>query len=471
MGRAITQICIFVGAISIISGCAAPGSIGTTRSLATEAQQPEATGWKIKFEESYSNPVVVDGVLYVGSADGAVYALDPKTGETKWRFQTGKSLLDMTPAVESGTVFIGSEDQSFYAIDAETGKKKWSYVVGQGMASLRGKRSAAVINNGTVYFVTVDGLHALDALTGKRRWLFETLQEKTPKQKKRLPSGPVMGDSVIFLTAWPSMPDDTPRKSFVYAVDPESGKAKWVISVNGLDITAPVEAKGVVFFAVKEEEPTLLTSPLLTSSSERVTLYAINASDGQVKWKIGTEDKFVAGAMSAEHIFGAGRLLVADNTIIFSTDTSLLVLEPETGRHLWNFFISADKVTTNFRADNKHLYVVTYKGYPTFRSNSTLHALVLSTGQEKWSQRLSGYVRVAMIHDGVVYADGERLHAIDAATGKELWSFKGTGRERAHLISGGRIFLTSPTERYFGTTRVDQGYLYAIDARTGKIKP
>jgi len=79
-------------------------------------------------------------------------------------------------------------------------------------------------------------------------------------------------------------------------------------------------------------------------------------------------------------------------------------------------------------------------------------------------------VRVALVRDGVVYADGAHPHAIDAATGKELWSFKGTGREFVRLMSGDRIFLTSPTVTYTGTEGADQGYLYAIDAKTGSLK-
>jgi PQQ-like domain len=149
-------------------------STGSARSLAGETPRPATTGWKIKFDESGSSPVIVDGVLYIGSADGAIYALDPASGETKWRFQTGESLspassgpliitvpkgtsgidqmvagmkaaekqkeqgirrVDMTPTVENGTVFVGSGDHSFYAIDAATGKKKWSYDIGYAMAS------------------------------------------------------------------------------------------------------------------------------------------------------------------------------------------------------------------------------------------------------------------------------------------------------------------------------------------------
>jgi outer membrane protein assembly factor BamB len=120
------------------------------------------------------------------------------------------------------------------------------------------------------------------------------------------------------------------------------------------------------------------------------------------------------------------------------------VLELETGRQLWSF--SADEIS-EIRADDQRLYVATHKG-SIMRPKDTLHALALSTGQEKWSQDFGGSARVAMIQDEVVYAGREHLHAIDAATGKELWSFKGMGRESARLISGGRIFLTSPTVDY-----------------------
>ena len=493
MNRAIARPCIFVVAVSILSGCAAPGPIGIMRYLSGEDQPPTAIHWKIKFDGSGSSPVIADGLLYVGSADGAIYALDPKTGETKWRFQTGESLssgpnvitvprgtsiddqmnagiiaaekrrgegirrVDMTPAVENGTVFVGSGDHSFYAIDAATGKKKWSYAAGPGMASPNFSsitEPASVLKNGSVYVVTEDGLHALDVLTGKRKWLFETLQEIPIEQmnmrRKRAPEGPVLGDGVIFLTAWPYIRGDTPLKCFIYAVDPESGKAKWVTSMDGLDITAPTTAKGLAVFAV-EEKPTLL------ARSDRVTLYAINASNGQVKWKFGAEKQW-----------GTRPLLVADNTICFRTEKSLFALELETGRQLWSF--SADEIGRSFQADDQHLYVVTHKGTMA-RPDDTIHVLAINTGHEKWSQSLSGSVRVAMVYDGVVYAGGTLLHAIDSTSGKELWSFKGTGRETARLISRGRIFLTSSTVTYFGTSRVDQGYLYAIDAKADKLKP
>jgi outer membrane protein assembly factor BamB len=465
-------------------------AIGVTQAGPDEGRQLAATGWKIKFNESGSNPVIADGVLYMGSADGAVYALDATTGETRWRFQTGENLspatsgpqvitmprgsseaelmasiiddagkkksegmrrVDMTPAVENGTVFVGSGDQSFYAIDAATGKKKWAYEAGPGMASSNFSDSArppALLKDGTVYFAAEDGLHALDALTGKRKWLFETLQEIPLEQmnthKKRPPVGADMGEGVLFLTAWPYAGLQGPLPSFMYAVDQESGKAKWVTRVDGDGITAPTMAKGLVFFAVKGP-----ASP----AADSVTLYALDAAGGQVKWKRGLKATYTTPS-----------LRIAGNSNYCSTDKTVLAMDLESGHELWNF--SADGIGGDPQADDRYLYVLTHKG-SIMRPKDTLHALALPTGQEKWSRDVNA--SIAMVHEGVVYADGDPFHAIEAATGKDLWTFKGSGRVSARLMSAGWIFLTSPTVTYVGTKRADQGYLYAIDAKTGKL--
>ena len=51
--------------------------------------------------EVYSSPVVVEGVVYVGSVDDYVYALDAATGEMIWRFETD-GIVHSSPAVADG---------------------------------------------------------------------------------------------------------------------------------------------------------------------------------------------------------------------------------------------------------------------------------------------------------------------------------------------------------------------------------
>ena len=68
-----------------------------------------------------SSPAVVNGVAYVGSEDGKLYALDaggntncsgtPKTCAPLWTASTGGTIYS-SPTVANGIVYIGSEDES-----------------------------------------------------------------------------------------------------------------------------------------------------------------------------------------------------------------------------------------------------------------------------------------------------------------------------------------------------------------------
>src|SRR5205823_3099705 len=47
----------------------------------------------------FAAPTVVDGVVYVGSSDHDLYALDAATGKELWAFATGDGIFNSTPAV------------------------------------------------------------------------------------------------------------------------------------------------------------------------------------------------------------------------------------------------------------------------------------------------------------------------------------------------------------------------------------
>jgi len=60
-----------------------------------------------------SCPAVANGVVYVGSYDYNVYALNAKTGAKLWSYTTGGYVG--TPAVANGMVYVGSVDGNIYA--------------------------------------------------------------------------------------------------------------------------------------------------------------------------------------------------------------------------------------------------------------------------------------------------------------------------------------------------------------------
>jgi outer membrane protein assembly factor BamB len=58
-------------------------------------------------------------VVYVGSDDDNVYALNATSGLTIWTYGT-LNLVDSSPAVANGVVYVGSNDDNVYAFGAIT---------------------------------------------------------------------------------------------------------------------------------------------------------------------------------------------------------------------------------------------------------------------------------------------------------------------------------------------------------------
>ena len=75
--------------------------------------------WKFKTDVRNvwfgSSPAIADGVVYVGSEDGRLYALDARTGQEKWRFKTDGAIVS-SPAVAGGVVYFASTDGYLYAV-------------------------------------------------------------------------------------------------------------------------------------------------------------------------------------------------------------------------------------------------------------------------------------------------------------------------------------------------------------------
>lgn len=95
--------------------------------------------------------------IYFGSTDGRVYAVDPK-GELLWKYDTGDPVRS-SPAVgrgpegeRPGIVYVGSGNGVLYALNAADGKRRWSFDTTPRDADLRDRNdlngSVALGTNG-----------------------------------------------------------------------------------------------------------------------------------------------------------------------------------------------------------------------------------------------------------------------------------------------------------------------------------
>jgi len=96
-----------------------------------------------------SSPAVANGMVYAGSDDGSVYALNASTGALLWQFTTGNT-VESSPAVANGMVYVGSDDFNVYALNASTGAKLWQFTTGNVV------ESSPAVANGLVYIGSDD---------------------------------------------------------------------------------------------------------------------------------------------------------------------------------------------------------------------------------------------------------------------------------------------------------------------------
>lgn len=225
-----------------------------------------ATGtqrWRFATEGSIaSSPAVANGLVYVSSADGNVYAVDAATGAKKWQFATRGErrftapgihgavprtermpdpfdVFLSSPTIVGNTLYIGSGDEHVYALDALTGAKKWEF------AALDVIHAAPAVVNGLVYVGSWDrNLYALDATTGRERWRYTTGNDTESYNQIGLASSPAVSNGTVLVGG---------RDGKFHAVDAATGALRWTCDNHGgWTIGSPAVRDGVVYFATSD---------------------------------------------------------------------------------------------------------------------------------------------------------------------------------------------------------------------------
>ena len=101
-----------------------------------------------------------DGTIYIGNSQGILSAINSKTQEVKWTYETGADPnqtgfygLPSFPIVDKeGTVYFGSVDGKMYAVSKE-GNLLWEYETGGQIT----EASPAFGSDGVLYFTSQDG--------------------------------------------------------------------------------------------------------------------------------------------------------------------------------------------------------------------------------------------------------------------------------------------------------------------------
>ena len=108
-----------------------------------------------------ASPIVVNEVVYIGSSDGKLYALDAKAWGIKWDYDAGSAIRFSAVAL-GGRVYFCTRDSKCYALNAETGEKLWEFKT-EGWID-----GPPVVHDGTVYIGSFPSrIYLLNAVSGK----------------------------------------------------------------------------------------------------------------------------------------------------------------------------------------------------------------------------------------------------------------------------------------------------------------
>ena len=102
--------------------------------------------WNVKVGDPVTTPPEVnDSKIAVGTARGLIFALDEKTGNILWRFESNSGNISAKPVIAEGFVFV-STSNGVYALDSNSGRERSKILPNEG-----GSDSSPEFKNGTLY--------------------------------------------------------------------------------------------------------------------------------------------------------------------------------------------------------------------------------------------------------------------------------------------------------------------------------
>ena len=337
-----------------------------------------------------ATPAVSGGTLYVGSFDGRFYALNAQSGAVRWKFTTAgerrfeaKGLHGMSPktqtffdpfdvflsspVVADGRVYFGSGDGNLYALDAASGELRWKFAAGDVV------HASPAYADGVLYVGSFDSrLYAVDARTGKEIWRFQGGEDPFAHNQVGFQSSPAVVDGVVYTGC---------RDSNLYAIDAKTGKEKWRVSNGGSwVISSPAVVNGKVIYA----------------TSDSSLFHVVDAADGKPLAKQSTKAYvFSSPAVAAGVVF------------IGVLNGTLEARDLATGELLWDFRTEASRENPGWAltADRRFNVPMLY------RSNNGEAEIVATTKQLAVGSMFSS----PLVADGVVYVgstDGN-LYALE----------------------------------------------------------
>ena len=350
----------------------------------------------------WSGPVFHDGIIYVGSKDGRVIAINASSREEKWQWPdtTGiRGLIYTTPIVDGDLVCIGTYSGEVYALNRADGEYIWVYPP-KGEGYIGAVVGSPVIANGIMYISSSNGkVYALNTTDGKRKWETDHVFAG-----KLWTSPAVMGGTLYVSTL----------DGHIYDVSLETGQSLgWSFKAEAGFASSPVVYEDHIY----------------VGSFDRY-LYAIEIGNNGSMWKFPQEEP-------AGNWFWASPIVNEGIVYAASLDGRLYGINATTGGEMWSYTTKDQKdepspiVSSPVLVDN--LLIVVNK-------SGTVYVFDLGAefGDEVVPSKtipIGADVRSSFYaQDGLAYVRDEnnkdnQLYVVDIDKGEVSWTFNLTEKE------------------------------------------
>lgn len=282
--------------------------------------------------EVYSSPAIADGIVYIASKSGFLYAIAAGSGTELWRVAVSDYVTRSSPAVIDGTVYIGG-GFAFLAIDARTGQERWRVPV-----QYSGQATPTVADGMVVVSSQEGYVFGIDANTGEVKW-------RSPTDGVTFGTPAVSGRQVIFGT----------DAGVLYNLDLTTGKLHWRTplagaifaspAILGASILIPTQAgtllaidldTGDLLWTAAQggAETAAIANDLVVLSASDGGIYGLDLATGSQRWIYPSGKRSISAP------------IISGDTVITGTGNTLLAIDPASGKLKW-YYLTADIIETS----------------------------------------------------------------------------------------------------------------------------
>lgn len=304
---------------------------------------------------NFGGPAVApDGTVYVGSWR-ALYAVEGRSGRTKWRVPLDDVIFCPPTIGDDGTIYVGGQVEHYdegtlYAIEPKTGKIKWRHRMREVYSP------PAVGGNGTLYVTGFAGtVAALNVSDGKVKWGRDT---------GRYIQGPpaIGGDGTVYVSCGQvSEVGNEVWDGRLFALDPSTGRVKWARTLRGGPGGPPALGPDGTVYVTSDVTHEKWVVPrrgqVLPEGAPRrgnkvcldvgeSSLLACDPDDGSVRWTA----RFDGWLVSSPSVGADGVMYIgfrASETVIPRAKGAMYALSPAGGSLKWSCSLQDTEVESS----------------------------------------------------------------------------------------------------------------------------